>query len=127
MHELGIQDAKLMERAVRGEWQFSDDEWAEFGQAALRLVRVPGEHRDAIRAWSRGASLGVAMRAHNHKVRHQDEDKPQVPSVNVLVQGDAQITVAPSAMTSFLADCTPAVPTPQVIEHQANPPEQSPS
>ena len=125
MHDLGIQDAKLMERAVRGEWEFSDAEWAEFGAAALRLVRVPGEHRDAIRAWSRGASLGVAMRAHNHKIQHQ-EDKPQVPSVNVLVQGDAQITVAPSAMTSFLADCTP--PAPQVIEHKPDSPaEQSPS
>ena len=125
MHELGIQDAKLMERAVRGEWQFSDAEWAEFGQAALRLVRVPGEHRDAIRAWSRGASLGVAMRAHNHKVQHQEEAaRAAGPGVTVNIT-NAQVTVAPSAMTSFLADCIP--PAPQVIEHKPDSPEQSPS
>ena len=116
-------EQKAVRRAIGERWPISPQQRRQVVCDLVDILAdVDADYRARVRA---GQVLG-SLDALNLKEETAAEVQAAsaVPGVTVNIT-NAQVTVAPSAMTSFLADCIP--PAPQVIEHQANPPEQSPS
>lgn len=82
-------DAVMAQAAVRRGFNLSVEEREEIKQAALRLVRVDAKQKGALRAWARGAALGIAMESQDIKVANEEKrsERPAVPAV--LIQADS--------------------------------------
>ena len=95
-------------------------------QAAVELVCGLLENAREEKTQLKAAQVLVSMELQNQRDEAGAVEAARATGPGVTVNiTNAQVTVAPSAMTSFLADCIP--PAPQVIEHKPDSPEQSPS
>lgn len=96
-------DAQMAEKAIKDGWDLSPEEWDEIKRCVFRLVRWKEGTPFAGRAWARGASLGIAMRGQNIKLKQMDQ-KSEVPAATqVHIHGDAAVSVTSDAILGVLA------------------------